>query len=607
MRIVQSSALRSAGCACALGGLLLFTWVTGEIRAAESVDPGAWPVLPDYPPRVTNLAEYQARTLTGPFHRGAPAGYPRSDGKPVLLPSAVPAEMAEKGKVPDPFEISSRVPAPETIDLTGRDLSRKKCLSIGAPNRGRLVNGIPMRPFPGFLVRPTVHHVYGTPETIAALHYAVARVHQQFPGAHDLVVGDLSRRRGGRLPPHLSHQSGRDADVGFYHRNIDAPRSFVEATPANLDVERTWAFIEALLEDHKVEYIFIDYSIQRLLYRYVKYTLGAPEAYLRMVFSYPRRSRTAFIRHAPKHRDHLHVRFWSPIAVAAARGVTLTPADGRWFTPEEVAAYTRGGYVALNHFDRVDWGVGPGHALPDRSLYATYRVRSGDTLSTIAGRYHVSTAALMELNGLHARSIIRPGQRLLLPIRRSTTPAATGSSSVAVARTGDGGGPPGRTTQASGSGKDGEVWIYRVEPGDYPGKIARRFGVPVDRLLQANGLTRSSRIYPGQRLVVPADGRVSATTVATAEHQQGVGEENQAYRLVRRTSWVTVTRGDSLWSIARRHGTTVDRLCALNGLRRDSVLQVGQHLKAAEWYERVPVAPQPVLTSQPQPDVPAGR
>ncbi len=618
-----SFAVRPYGTRSVLSGLLV-AMVCGVVSAAEVSPASLEEALPGYLASIGDLAGYQARTHTGPFHVGPLAGYVSPAGGPVALPSAVPAEYGEKGTRPDPFEVSRRVPDPGTIDLSGRDLTDRRCLSIGAANRGRLVNGIPMHPYPGFLVRPTVHHVYGTPETIAALHYAVARVHQRFPGAHDLVVGDLSRRRGGRLPPHLSHQSGRDVDIGYYHRNIDAPRSFVDANASNLDVERTWAFVEALLEDHKVEYIFMDYAVQRLLYKYVKYTLGAPESYLEMVFSYPRRTRTSFIRHVSGHRDHIHVRFWSPIAVAASRGVALAPANGRWFTPEEVRAYTRGGYVALDHLERVDWGGEGGTTGGGRLLYATYRVRPGDTLSGIAKRHHVSTTALMAVNGLNGKSIIRPGQRLQLPMTR---PARQGEvpSLATASRSGRESSRKSRADSAnpglSDAGTRGRrlvrsSMVYRVESGDCPGRIARRFDVPVDTLLEVNGLTRTSRIYPGQRLLIPdsrtwagegvAAGDRVASSNASGGESGGASSSAGTYRLVRRESWVTVAPGDSLWLIARRHGTTVGRLCRLNGLRRDAVLQIGQKLKAAEWYDRVPVEPRPVLTSQPQPEAPAG-
>ncbi len=42
---------------------------------------------------------------------------------------------------------------------------------------------------------------------------------------------------------------------------------------------------------------------------------------------------------------------------------------------------------------------------------------------------------------------------------------------------------------------------------------------------------------------------------------------------------VTVRRGDTLWGIARRYGTTVSRLAALNGLRNPDLIYPGQNIR----------------------------
>jgi membrane-bound lytic murein transglycosylase D len=61
---------------------------------------------------------------------------------------------------------------------------------------------------------------------------------------------------------------------------------------------------------------------------------------------------------------------------------------------------------------------------PPAPQYATHRVRSGETLSQIAGHYGTSVSALMRANGLRS-SRLRVGQRLRVPVRGA---AATGGS-----------------------------------------------------------------------------------------------------------------------------------------------------------------------------------
>lgn len=107
-------------------------------------------------------------------------------------------------------------------------------------------------------------------------------------------------------------------------------------------------------------------------------------------------------------------------------------------------------------------------------------VRRGDTLSTIARNYRSSVGAIKDLNGIRSH-IIRVGQRLRIPGKSSGRPA---SAAPAVVR-----------------GDNGSVY-YHVRRGDNLTVIAARNNVPLDELLQLNGLSKRSTIYPGQRLVL---------------------------------------------------------------------------------------------------------
>jgi len=75
--------------------------------------------------------------------------------------------------------------------------------------------------------------------------------------------------------------------------------------------------------------------------------------------------------------------------------------------------------------------------------------------------------------------------------------------------------------------------------------------------------------------------------------------DNSQHQLIERASWVSVARGDSLWSLAREYNTTVANLCALNHINQDTTLRVGLRLKTKVWYERVPVSTPTSLNAQP--------
>ncbi|MEZ5502336.1 MAG: DUF5715 family protein [Halioglobus sp.] len=106
---------------------------------------------------------------------------------------------------------------------------------------------------------------------------------------------------------------------------------------------------------------------------------------------------------------------------------------------------------------------------------------------------------------------------------------------------------------------------YVVRKGDTLSDIAARTGVRVSQLRAANGL-RGNLINVGQKLRIPSQG-VASSTVSTND-VVATNEETITHR---------VNRGDTLWRIANRYGTSVEQLRQANRQADDS-LQVGQVL-----------------------------
>lgn len=187
-------------------------------------------------------------------------------------------------------------------------------MSVGAPNRGSLFNGVQLPDSPLWKLADP-EHAWGTRESIDFVAHAISRVNEYFPDAPVLYVGDFSGKAGGRLRPHQSHQSGRDVDLGYYYST--GPAWYKRATAKTLDRPRTWALLETLLKETRVEYVFMDRSIQLLLKEYALAQGEDPE-WLSRVFEGPA-NRDSIVRHRWGHATHLHVRFENPTAELTAR------------------------------------------------------------------------------------------------------------------------------------------------------------------------------------------------------------------------------------------------------------------------------------------------
>jgi penicillin-insensitive murein endopeptidase len=195
--------------------------------------------------------------------------------------------------------------------------------SIGSPTDGHLVGGAHLDDAPYLRVVPVYQPGdvrWGLGSLVAILDDSARAVHKQFPDAV-MSVGHLSKPGGGDVDRHASHESGRDADIGFYIRSQTGRPLYSDhfvpfkgdgTAPswpgAYFDDPRNWALVSALVTDPhaRVTYLFVATPIRARLLAYAE-RVGAPLAV---------RSHAAELLMQPHgslpHDDHFHVRIGCP-------------------------------------------------------------------------------------------------------------------------------------------------------------------------------------------------------------------------------------------------------------------------------------------------------
>ena len=117
---------------------------------------------------------------------------------------------------------------------------------------------------------------------------------------------------------------------------------------------------------------------------------------------------------------------------------------------------------------------------------------------------------------------------------------------------------------------------YTAVAGDSLWGIAHKFGMTLDELKKANGLT-SNNLYVGQTLKVRKSAQQN-TNNETNQNQNSNGNNNdRPQQTVTSAETYTVKSGDSLWGIATKHGCNVNDLKSWNHLS-SNLIHVGQKL-----------------------------
>lgn len=117
------------------------------------------------------------------------------------------------------------------------------------------------------------------------------------------------------------------------------------------------------------------------------------------------------------------------------------------------------------------------------------------------------------------------------------------------------------STENPNDGHNTETVFYTVQKGDTLGKIATQYGTTIQEIAQINGIENVNLIFPGQVLRIHTNSNIHGS------------ESNSTGK-----TYYTIKRGDTLWGVARRYGTTVQNLVEWNNIQNPNLIYPGQRL-----------------------------
>jgi LysM repeat protein len=161
-----------------------------------------------------------------------------------------------------------------------------------------------------------------------------------------------------------------------------------------------------------------------------------------------------------------------------------------------------------------------------------YTVQAGDTFYLISKKFGISLTDLMKANNASESTIIYPGNILIIPAAGVQT-------------------------------------VHTVQSGDTFYLLSKKYNVDLSELMKVNNATSSTILNIGRKLIIPQN---------TSSQAPASPSGDTAAPYISYNSY-TVKAGDTLWSIANKHGIPMPELLKANGMTESTWLTIGQTIR----------------------------
>ncbi len=242
----------------------------------------------------------------------------------------------------------------------------------------------------------------------------------------------------------------------------------------------------------------------------------------------------------------------------------INPAIIRWVTPPGVKNFTL--YIPKNSREKFKKAYAQ---IPDseKRSWVRHKIRFGESLSTIAGKYHTNISVLKSANNLRGTKI-RAGRYLLIPVPQNKKHFYANNYTKSRSKS-----KKHYTKKNKSSLKENLAEYksieYLVKKGDTLGGIAEAFSTRASKIRSWNGLYYGQHIFPKQKLKIYVR-KNAGFSAKRKDTPKSSSDKSGVY--------YTVRSGDTLWDIAKKYRISISSLKKLNKIN-GSKIKPGDRLK----------------------------
>ncbi|MGC8738918.1 MAG: LysM peptidoglycan-binding domain-containing protein [Candidatus Hydrogenedens sp.] len=219
-----------------------------------------------------------------------------------------------------------------------------------------------------------------------------------------------------------------------------------------------------------------------------------------------------------------------------------------------------------------------------------YIVQAGDYPGLIAKKLGVTTAELLKTNDLTEKSKLKIGQKLKVPgakpqegekAAEPSTPKKEEIAEKALAKHPTSISTPETDNTVQETSTTEEIQIYKLNPGDTPAVISKKFGISVQKLMEYNNIKDPTKLRAGQELKIPSpkSEKTQKQSIEKKEQKEQTTETKPGEEQKNSEPLIhTVEKGDNPYIISKKYGISLNALLEANQLTSQSTLQIGQKL-----------------------------